>query len=162
MSFFSCKRLILGALGLLACHCNAVAAPENSSSASPAAKSDSIDTSKPYGYHLEPVLKAVEASPDQRAKITAIVEEYRPTIEPAKEKYKVARDRFLQYMCSGKSAVEIMQAQQEMSGIRSMILNTYTIMDIKVRKLLMPDQISKYDAYRAKQGWANAPRPGAP
>ncbi len=51
-------------------------------------------TERPFGYHLQPILEAIKATPDQRKKISAIVEELRPTIEPLRKNSKRNRLHF--------------------------------------------------------------------
>lgn len=108
---------------------------------------------KPYGSHLEPILKTVNASTEQREKITAIVAEFRPKISPMLIKYRLKRDQFLQAMITGKSSEDIMSKQEEMNQISSFITNQYCLMNLKVRGLLKPEQIDSYELYRKNQGW---------
>ncbi len=106
-----------------------------------------------YGSHLEPILKTINASPDQRDKISAVVNEFKPKIEPSIVKYREKRDQFLQSMITGKASEDIMSKQDEMNQLSSQINNQYMVMNLKVRKLLKPDQIEPYENYRKKQGW---------
>jgi hypothetical protein len=59
-------------------------------------KAATDSTERPFGYHLQPILEAIKASPEQRKKITAIVEELRPTIEPLRKKFKEKQTSFLE------------------------------------------------------------------
>jgi hypothetical protein len=106
-----------------------------------------------YGSHLEPILKTINASPDQRDKISAVVNEFKPKIEPSLVKYKEKRDQFLQSMISGKASEDIMSKQDEMNQLSSQINSQYMVMNLKVRKLLKPDQVEPYENYRKRQGW---------
>ena len=106
-----------------------------------------------YGSHLAPILKCVNASADQRVKITAIVLEFRPKIEPSLLKYKEKRDQFLSAIMTGKPAEDIMTKQEEVNQLFSLVTNQYCMMHLKVRKCLNPEQITAYEAYRKQQGW---------
>ncbi len=106
-----------------------------------------------YGSHLEPILKTINASPDQRDKISAVVNEFKPKIEPSLAKYREKRDQFLQSMISGKASEDIMCKQDEMNQLSSQINSQYMVMNLKVRKLLKPDQVEPYENYRKRQGW---------
>lgn len=121
-------------------------------SAAPAA-ADKSDFSKPYGSHLGPILDTIKASPEQRKSITAIMEEFRPKIEPMRAKFREARDTFLNGMMTGKSGEQIMSAQQEMERTRTAIGDEYMVVRLRVRKLLTPEQIPLFEEYRKKQGW---------
>lgn len=132
-----------------------LAAPESEASdrsASPPAPAKA-DFNKPYGYHLGPILETIKATPEQKKAITAIMEEFRPKIEPMRAKFREARDIFLNGMMTGKSGEQIMSAQQEMERTRTAIGDEYMLMRLKVRKLLTPEQVPLYEEYRKKQGW---------
>ncbi|CAN5474547.1 hypothetical protein BH10CYA1_BH10CYA1_50050 [soil metagenome] len=150
------KRLLLVFIPFLAvgqfCLSSVKASPADNSSMPANASS----TSKPYGQygsHLEPILKTINASPDQRDKISAVVNEFKPKIEPSIVKYHEKRDQFLQSMVSGKASEDIMSKQDEMNQLSSQINSQYMVMNLKVRKLLKPDQVEPYENYRKKQGW---------
>src|SRR5581483_11602207 len=66
--------------------------------------SSKIDVTKPYGYHLQPILDKIKASPDQRQKITSIVQSYKSTIQPLRDQYKVRQQEFISLMVSGGAA----------------------------------------------------------
>jgi Spy/CpxP family protein refolding chaperone len=131
---------------------SANAAPGNHSS-NPATADSGAKPFGSYGSHLEPILKTINASPDQRDKIVTVVNEFKPRIEPSLIKYKEKRDQFLQSMVSGKAAEDIMCKQDEMNQLSSQINSQYMVMNLKVRKLLKPDQVEPYENYRKKQGW---------
>lgn len=134
--------------GLLAAN----AAPSDNSSV----PSSSSAVNKPYGQygsHLEPILKTINATPDQRIKISALVNEFKPKIEPSLIKYRETRDQFLQCMITGKASEDIMSKQDEMNQLSSQINSQYMMMNLKVRRLLKPDQVEPYENYRRKQGW---------
>jgi Spy/CpxP family protein refolding chaperone len=107
----------------------------------------------PFGRHLEPILKAVNANPQQRKQITELMEEFRPKVVPLKEKYKETQVQFLSAMETGRSPEEIMLKQVEMNGLYARIINEYCAMHLKVRKLLTPSQCVSYEKYRSSQGW---------
>lgn len=128
------------------------ASPADNASASSSASA----ANKPYGQygsHLEPILKTINASPEQRDKISAVVNEFKPKIEPSIAKYHEKRDQFLQSMITGKASEDIMSKQDEMNQLSSQITSQYMVMNLKVRKLLKPDQVEPYENYRKKQGW---------
>jgi Spy/CpxP family protein refolding chaperone len=128
------------------------AAPSDNSSV----PSSSNAVNKPYGQygsHLEPILKTINATPDQRIKISALVNEFKPKIEPSLIKYRETRDQFLQCMITGKASEDIMSKQDEMNQLSSQINSQYMMMNLKVRRLLKPDQVEPYENYRRKQGW---------
>jgi len=128
------------------------AAPADNSSI-PSSTSSSNKPYGQYGSHLEPILKTINASPDQRVKISALVNEFKPKIEPSIVKYREKRDQFLQSMISGKASEDIMSKQDEMNQLSSQINSQYMVMNLKVRRLLTPDQVEPYENYRKKQGW---------
>lgn len=108
---------------------------------------------KPYGFYVKPILEAVKANDDQRKKITQIVEELRPTIEPLRKKFKEKQAAFLSGMAKGSSAEDLLCAQRELGQIRSEINDQYLLMRLRVRKLLQPAQTYAYDDFLARQGW---------
>ena len=108
---------------------------------------------KPYGYYTPFILNAVKATDDQRKKITAIVEELRPTIEPLRKKFKEKQAVFLGGMATGASAEDLLCAQRELGQIRGEINDQYLLLRLRVRKLLDPAQQNAYDDFLAKQGW---------
>jgi Spy/CpxP family protein refolding chaperone len=130
----------------------AKAAPADNSS-TPAGANSSNKPYGQYGSHLDPILKTINASPDQRVKISAVVNEFKPKIEPSIVKYREKRDQFLQSMISGKASEDIMSKQDEMNQLSSQINSQYMVMNLKVRRLLTPDQVEPYENYRKKQGW---------
>jgi Spy/CpxP family protein refolding chaperone len=106
-----------------------------------------------YGSHLEAILKCVNATAEQRIKITAILNEFKPKIEPSLIKYHEKRDQFLAALTSGRSDEEIMEKQDEVGQLFSLITNEYCVMHLRVRKCLKPDQVVAYEQYRRSQGW---------
>ncbi|MCC7530545.1 MAG: hypothetical protein IT342_18620 [Candidatus Melainabacteria bacterium] len=108
---------------------------------------------KPYGYYLKPILEAVKANDDQRKKITQIVEDLRPTIEPLRKKFREKQSMFLSGMAKGISAEDLLCAQSELGQIRGEINDQYLLMRLRVRKLLQPAQIVAYDDFLAHKGW---------
>ncbi|HEY9713718.1 MAG TPA: hypothetical protein V6C72_09620 [Chroococcales cyanobacterium] len=106
-----------------------------------------------YGSHLVPILKAINATPDQKVKIKAIMEQFRPAIEPVMVSYHTKRDEFLQAIMTGKPAEDIMDKQCQMNELYDKITNEYCVMNLKVRKLLTAKQCDELQAYRKAQGW---------
>ncbi len=117
------------------------------------AKKTSDGFEKPYGYYVNPILEAVKANDDQRKKITAIVEDLRPTIEPLRKKFREKQAVFLSGMTTGASAEDLLCAQRELSQIRGEINDQYLLMRLRIRKLLQPAQQIAYDDFLARQGW---------
>lgn len=108
---------------------------------------------KPYGYYVNPILQAVKADDDQRKKITHVVEELRPIIEPLRKKFKAKQSAFLSGMATGASAEDLLVAQRELGQIRGEINDQYLLMRLRVRKLLQPSQLPAYDDFLAHKGW---------
>ncbi len=122
------------------------------------AKPANDGSEKPYGYYTPFILDAVKANEDQRKKITAIVEELRPTIEPLRKKFKEKQSVFLTGMSTGASAEDLLCAQRELGQIRGEINDHYLLMRLRVRKLLDPNQQNLYDDFLSKQGWIKKPK----
>ncbi|MBA3994045.1 MAG: hypothetical protein C0469_11010 [Cyanobacteria bacterium DS2.3.42] len=112
---------------------------------------------KPYGYYVNPILEAVKANDEQRKKITQIVEELRPTIEPLRKKFKEKQTAFLSGMATGASAEDLLVAQRELGRIRGEINDQYLLMRLRVRKVLQPSQLPAYDDFLAHKGWVKKP-----
>lgn len=133
---------------------------QQATASSPSTPADKYSTR--YGSHLEPILQAIRASSDQRKKITDMVEENRPKIEPLRQKYREKQKQFLAAMMSGSSAEDIMAKQEELSSLDGQIVNAYCVLNLKVRKVLTSDQIPLYEAYRMKQGWTSSVKATSP
>jgi hypothetical protein len=108
-----------------------------------------------FGSHLEPILKVIEAKPEQRKQITEILEDFRPKIQPLKVKFKTVQEQFLTSMTSGRPAEEIMLKQEEMNEIYGRIVNEYCAMHLKMRRCMNPTQCARYEKYRLQQGWTH-------
>ncbi len=150
------KRFLLVFIPFLAVSAALLPSAKASPADGSSVPANSSSTNKPYGQygsHLEPILKSINASPDQRDKISAVVNEFKPKIEPSIIKYREKRDQFLQSMITGKASEDIMSKQDEMNQLSSQINSQYMVMNLKVRKLLKPDQVEPYENYRKKQGW---------
>lgn len=106
-----------------------------------------------YGTHLQPILNAINATPEQRKQIADVMEEFRPKIEPLKIKYKETQSQFLSAIMSGRPAEDIMLRQEDMNALYARIINEYCAMHLKVRRLLNADQNERYEKYRSQQGW---------
>jgi len=115
----------------------------------------SVATEK-YGKHLEPILKAIQATPEQRKQITEVFEDFRPKIQPLKTKFKEAQSQFLNAMMTGQSSEEIMLKQQDMNALYARVVDQYCALHLRVRKLLSPNQVDQYEQYRTNQGWNHA------
>lgn len=114
---------------------------------------------KSYGYYTPQILDAVKANQDQRKKITAIVDELRPTIEPLHKKFKEKQAVFLSGMATGASAEDLLCAQRELGQIRGEINDQYLLMRLRVRKLLDPNQQNLYADFLSRQGWMKKTKP---
>lgn len=108
---------------------------------------------KPFGSHLEPILKAVGASDDQKKTISEIVQDFKGRIEPMRKKHDELRDEFLSSLTSGKSGDTIIATQAEFNRVHSDLSAQYLALRLKVQQVLTPEQNEKYKIYREKQGW---------
>ena len=118
-----------------------------------AGASGKLDLSKPYGYHLQPILESIKASPEQREKITGIVMSYRSTIQPLRDQYKVKQQEFINVMVSGGATELIMAKQLELGHLYSDIVSKYCLMKLEIRRLLTPQQILQFESYGREHGW---------
>ena len=116
-------------------------------------KSTAADVNKPYGSHLEPILSKIKASPDQRTKITQIVQSYKSRIQPLRDEYKLKRDEFIKYMVGGSTAELIMSKQLELGHLSSDMSSKYTLMRLEIRRLLSPEQVLLFEQYAREHGW---------
>ncbi|MBX9667142.1 MAG: hypothetical protein K2X93_05960 [Candidatus Obscuribacterales bacterium] len=108
---------------------------------------------KPFGSHLEPILKAVGASDEQKKTISEIVQDFKGRIEPMRKKHDELRDEFLSSLTSGKSDETIISTQAEFNRVHNDLSAQYLALRLKVQQVLTPDQNEKYKVYRDKQGW---------
>ena len=111
------------------------------------------DFSKPYGWHLQPILKKINANESQKSKITGILQTYRIKLEPMRQEYRKVRDEFLNCITSNTAAESVMEKQVRLGHLSSDISSTYTLMRLEIRRQLTPNQIVEYEAYCRKQGW---------
>jgi Spy/CpxP family protein refolding chaperone len=111
-----------------------------------------------YGSHLEPILKKINATADQRQKISAIVSNYKPKIEPLRQEYRQKSQQFLNFVVTGQSAVTIMERQNELNKLYSTIITNYSMMQLEIRKTLTPEQTRAFEQYKRQQGWNSASR----
>lgn len=116
-------------------------------------RTPTIDVSKPYGYHLEPILQKIKATPDQRTKIVVVVQSYRSKIQPLRDEYKQRRQEFITVMTGGAAAETIMAKQVELSHLASDITSKYTLMRLEVRRIMTPQQILQFEDYARQHGW---------
>jgi hypothetical protein len=112
-----------------------------------------LDLSKPYGYHLQPILDKINASSDQRVRITKVVVVYRSTIQPLRDQYKEKQQDFIGSMISGSAAETIMSKQVELGHLSSEITSKYCLMKLEIRRLLNPQQILLFESYGREHGW---------
>lgn len=132
----------------------AAAAPANDGKPTALAGSNSkIDVSKPYGYHLQPILDKIKATADQRQKISQVVQSYKSTIQPLRDQYKVRQQEFISLMVSGGAAESIMAKQVELGHLSSEITSKYCLMKLEIRHWLTPQQILQYESYGREHGW---------
>jgi Spy/CpxP family protein refolding chaperone len=124
-----------------------------SEAATVVAKAKLRDFSKPYGWHLQPILKKINANETQKTKITGIVQSYRTKLEPMRQEYRKVREDFLTCITSNTAAESIMEKQVRLGHLSSDISSTYTLMRLEIRRQLSPNQIVEYEAYCRKQGW---------
>ncbi len=114
----------------------------------------SIDVSRPYGSHLQPILQKIKANAEQRQKITVIVQSYRSKIEPLRQDYRIKNQDFLASLINGCSSETVMAKQVEVGHLSSDISSKYCLMRLEIRRLLAPDQIVLYEEYIRQQGWS--------
>lgn len=112
------------------------------------------DYSKPYGYHLQPILSAINADQTQSQKISQIVGSYRSRLEPLRETCKQKQRKLLDGLVDGSSSESIMSCQLEVGQLHREISSQYCMMSLEIRRLLNPDQIVKYESYKREQGWS--------
>lgn len=117
------------------------------------AKSPAEPFSRPYGSHLTAILDTVNATPEQKTSITAVVEAFRPKIDPLRQTYNQKRQEFLTSITTGLSSDQIMVKQTDLSQLYSDISCQYCRMSLEIRRQLRPEQIVQYESYRMKQGW---------
>lgn len=117
------------------------------------ASKTNLDFSRPYGYHLQPILEKIKASPEQREKIIVVVQSYRAKIQPLRDEYKLKRQEFVAVMTSGAPAETIMAKQVELSHLASEITNRYTLMRLDMRRVMNPQQILLFEDYARQHGW---------
>lgn len=109
--------------------------------------------SHPYGYYLQPILEHIHANPDQRVKITAIVQSYRGRIEPLQTEYRQRNQQLLDKLSHGESSTSIMDDQMRVGRLYTDLNLYYCQMSLEVRKLLGPEQIVLYEEFKRQQGW---------
>jgi Spy/CpxP family protein refolding chaperone len=112
-----------------------------------------LDVSKPYGYHLQPILDKINASSDQRVKITKVVASYRSSLQPLRDHYKEKQQDFISSMISGDAAEAVMSKQVELGHMASEITSKYCLMRLEIRRVLTPQQILLFESYGREHGW---------
>lgn len=157
-----CSRLFLVAVILLV---SLGAAPTYAQNPDSKTKKDSASSqskappnafSKPYGYYLNPMLDHIQASSDQRTKITVIVQNYRGSIEPLRLEYNARQQDFLSNVVKGQPSAQIMEQQMRLSQMYEEITSHYCRMSLEVRRVLNPDQIVRYEEFKRKRGWTRS------
>jgi len=108
---------------------------------------------QPHGSHLEPILRKIHANADQRCKITVIVTNYRPKIEPLRQEYRQKSQEFIDYIITGQPAEKVISRQSELNHLYGAIVTQYSMMRLEIRKVLTPEQSRLYEEYRRQQGW---------
>lgn len=109
---------------------------------------------KPYGSHLGPILTHISANNEQRDKITAIVQNFRPRIEPLKNQCSELNRTYLNAVIRGAPSEAIMEQQSKLSQVNQQMCAQYCLMSLEIRRLLTPDQVRLYEEYRQRQGWS--------
>lgn len=132
---------------------NAAPATKTTALSAPILGGKTIDVSKPYGSHLQPILDKVKANGDQKTKISQIVESFKSRIQPLRDEYKQKRQDFLTAMTSGGTAENIMTKQVELSHLSSEISSRYCLMRLEIRRQLTPQQILLFEDYARQNGW---------
>gem|GEM_PF-2858273 len=108
---------------------------------------------QPYGSHLQPILERIQASPEQRRKISEIVSNYRPKIDPLRQEYREKSKEFIEFIIEGKPAEVIMARQGELNNLYGVIVTEYSMMSLEIRRNLSPAQCRQFEQYRKQQGW---------
>jgi Spy/CpxP family protein refolding chaperone len=108
---------------------------------------------QPHGSHLEPILQKIHANPDQRTKITFIVTNYRPKIEPLRQEYRQKSQEFIDYIITGQPAEKVISRQTELNHLYGAIVTQYSMMRLEIRRVLTVEQSKLYEDYRRQQGW---------
>lgn len=108
---------------------------------------------EPHGSHLEPILRKINASPEQRVRITTIVTSFKPKIEPLRQEYRLKSQEFINCLVTGEPAEAVMARMGELNQLYGSIVTQYSLMRLEIRKVLTPDQRKAYEEYRHQQGW---------
>jgi Spy/CpxP family protein refolding chaperone len=134
------------------------AKPQDSSSivAQKSAPASSKEAPSAFGSHLEPILKTVSASEEQRKSITAIVDEFRARIVPLRQKHDELRDQFLKSLTSGQPGDVVLANQAEFIRAQADLNAQYLALRLKVSQVLTEEQNTKFSEYRKRQGWKTA------
>jgi Spy/CpxP family protein refolding chaperone len=126
---------------------------QNTAAFTTTAKVSDKSMASAYGSHMEPILKKINASPEQRQKISVIVASYKPKIEPMRQEYREKSQQFLNFIVTGQPAVTVMERQNELNKLYSTIITQYSMMQIEIRKTLTPEQTKLFEEYKRQQGW---------
>lgn len=112
--------------------------------------------SKPFGFYLDPMLEHIQANPDQKIKISAVVQSYKGRIEPLRTEYRQKNQQLLQKLAKGDSSASILDEQMHLGRLYTDINLYYCQMSLEVRKLLNPEQIVRYEEFKRRQGWTSS------
>ena len=132
------------------------AKPQDNASAAQKSAGATKDSATAFGSHLEPILKTVSASEEQRKSITAIVDEFRARIVPLRQKHDELRDQFLKSLTSGQPGDVVLANQAEFIRAQADLNAQYLALRLKVSQILTEEQNNKFTEYRKKQGWKTA------
>jgi len=111
-----------------------------------------------FGSHLEPILKTVSASEDQRKSITAIMEDFKTRIVPLRKRHDELRETFFKTLTSGQTGDVVLAAQSDFIRAQTDLSAQYLALRLKVSQVLTEEQNVKYAEYRKKQGWNKPPK----
>gem|GEM_PF-1425022 len=106
-----------------------------------------------FGAHLDPILKTVNATDDQKKSITSIVDEFKIRIVPLRKRHDELREEFLKALTSGDSGETIISTQSEFIRAQGDLNAQYLALRLKIAQVLTPEQNDKFKEYRSKQGW---------
>lgn len=112
-----------------------------------------ISKTAAFGSHLEPILKTVSATDDQRKSITAIVDEYKVRVTTLRKRHDELRDQFLKTLTSGESGETVLATQSEFIRAQADLHAQYLALRLKIQQVLTSEQNEKFKEYRLKQGW---------
>ena len=130
-------------------------APSFARNLKPATSKSSADSTEKdtYGSHLVPILNTVNATSEQRQRITEIFVSHKPKIEPLKQEYRQKSQEFIDCIVSGKPSELVMYEQSELNRLHGQIASQYSLIQLEIRKVLTPQQWKMFQEYKQKEGW---------